>query len=254
VRKVVYILVILTLSAGCTVSKRMVRSKAETGKTGETVSLSQNILSQNLTSRNFYVEKAGFKISSDEGEQSGMGYIKFLMPDKFLICLKSNAGIEAARIYISGDSIYANDRFNKKLYYGSTSYLKSKYGLTTSLLPVTLGDYVNDERLDSTNIKCKDGKLNVEGIVKDVRINYIIDCETGKSLSAVPKDEIKESVLEIRYSNFLTQNGIKIPGLIEISEQRSNIKIEIRIQKVITPWEGKIEFIPGKQFKKIHLL
>ena len=62
-----------------------------------------------------------------------------------------------------------NDRFNKKLYYGSTSYLKSKYGVTTALLPVFLGDYVNDQKLDSTKIKCIDGKLNILGIINNVK-------------------------------------------------------------------------------------
>ena len=58
------------------------------------------------------------------------------MPDKFLISIKSHTGIEVARIFLTGDSIMINDRINKKLYYGSTSYLKNKYGLTTAVFPV----------------------------------------------------------------------------------------------------------------------
>jgi hypothetical protein len=254
VRKVILILVIILLCSGCSVSKRTMRGKSLSSETEGTENLSQKLVNQNLTARNFYIEKATFNIKGSEGEKSGIGYIKFLMPDKFLVCLKSNAGIEVARIYISGDSIYVNDRFNKKLYYGSTSYLKNKYGLTTSLLPIALGDYVNDERLDSNKILCTDGKLKVEGIVKTVRINYEIDCENGKSILAIPEDKMNQSALEIRYGEFLKANEIIIPGKIEISEKQSNIIIEIKIQKVITPWEGKIEFIPGRQFKKIHLL
>ena len=53
---------------------------------------------------------------------------------------------------------------------------------------------------------------------------------------------------------FLKVNEINIPGKIEISERQSSTTIEIKIQKIITPWEGTIEFIPGKQFKKIRLL
>ena len=124
------------------------------------------------------------------------------MPDKFLISLKSNTGIEVARIYISGDSIFVNDRFNKKLYYGSTSYLKNKVRSDNLLTSVALGDYVNDERLDSTRLNCIDGKLNVEGIVKNVNINYLIDCESGKSIMTIPEDKIDENDLEIKYSDF----------------------------------------------------
>ena len=179
---------------------------------------------------------------------------KFLMPDKFLISIKSNAGIEVARIYLTGDSIMINDRFNKRLFYGSTSYLKSKYGVTTSLLPVLLGDYVNDQKLDSSKISCADGKLKILGLVNDVRVKYLIDCELGKSILTVPEDRNKENTLEIKYSEFFRANSINSPGKIEIVERKSNTTIEIRIRKIISPWEGVIDFIPGKQYEKIHLL
>ena len=245
---------VFILATSCAVSRMKGRTKASTDQASVGVSLAQRITNQNLTVRNFFVERAEFKIKSLEGEKSGIGTIKFLTPDKFLVSLKSNAGIEVARIYISGDSIFVNDRFNKKLYYGSTSYLKEKYGLTTFLLPVALGDYVNDEKLDSTSLKCIAGKLNVEGTVKDVNINYLIDCESGKSIRTSPEDEIGKNLVEIDYSDFFKINNITIPGKIEIKEEQSNTKIEIVIKKIITPWEGTIEFIPGKQFKKIRLL
>jgi hypothetical protein len=216
--------------------------------------LNERIVNQNLTRRSFYIGRAEFKIKSSVGEKSGLGTVKFLMPDKFLISIKSKSGIEVARIFLSGDSVMVNDRFNKRLYYGSTSYLKSKFGVTTAMLPVLLGDYVNDQKFDSARIKCTDGKLNVLGIINNVRVKYLIDCELGKNILTVPEDMEDENSLVIRYSEFIKGSNINSPGKIEISERKSSTIIEIRIQEIVSPWNGVIDFIPGKQYEKIHLL
>lgn len=253
-RKIVFILTIFMLGVSCSVSRKQSRSKSVVRETNNSANICENIVNQNLTTKSFFIEKAEFKIKSGEGEKSGIGTMKFLMPDIFLISIKSHAGIEIVRIFITGDSIMVNDRFNKKLFYGSTSYLKNKYGLTTSLLPLIWGDYVNDNRLDCNNIKCEDNKINVDGVVKSVRIKYMIDCELGKAILTMPEDNRKENVLEINYSEFFKTNNINTPGKIEISERQSNTTIEIRIQKIVSPWKGTIEFIPGKQYEKIRLL
>ncbi len=53
---------------------------------------------------------------------------------------------------------------------------------TTAVLPVILGDYVNDLKLDSSNLKCTDGILVTDALVKSLRIKYLINCENGKSI------------------------------------------------------------------------
>lgn len=244
---------VLTLVSGCTATRRQGRGISSPGNSSSILGLHENIINQNITANSFFIERAEFRIISGAAENSGLATMKFLMPDKFLITIKSRTGIEIARVFLSGDSIMANDRFNKKLLYGSASYLKGKYGLTTALLPLVLGDYVNDKQIDNNKIICTDGNLKIDGIVKDVRIQYLVDCILGKSIKAIPEDISNENVLEFRYSNFLYINNIYIPGKIEITENKSNTKIEIKIQKFISPWEGKIEFIPGKQYEKIYL-
>jgi hypothetical protein len=254
VRKIVYISLILILAASCSVSRKKKSENSSKENFTGSERLYQNIINQNLTSRSFYIEKAQFKIKSGDSENSGIGTIKFLTPDKFLISLKSNTGIEVARIFLTGDSIIANDKFNKKFYYGSTSYLKNKYGLTTSVLPVLFGDYVNDFKLDSSMLICADGKIEVDGIVKNLGIKYLIDCASGKSLLTRPVDDFKDNLIQIKYSEFFRAGNIITPGRIEISDIQSNTIIEIKIQKIIVPWEGTIEFFPGKQYEKIRLL
>jgi hypothetical protein len=253
-RKIIYILFILILSGSCSVSRKLERKTNRSSKAEDNENVYHSIINQNITARSFYVERAEFKIKSDDVEKSGVGTIKFLLPDRFLISIKSKTGIEAARIYISGDSIKINDRIDKKVFYGSASYLNTKYGVTTSILPIILGDYLNDMSVDSSKLNCSEGKLKIEGIKKNVRIRYLIDCEKGKSILTIPDKDNSENGIQIRYSDFFNVNNINTPGKIEISDSQRNTTIEIKIERILIPWEGTIEFIPGKLYEKIILL
>jgi len=244
----------LVCSSGCSALRKQKVSYGPVAIESEAENLSERILDQNLTSRNFYIERAEFKIKSDDGEKSGIGTVKFLYPDRFLISLKGNTGIEVARIFLTGDSVMINERMSKRFYYGSTTYLKAKYGITTSILPVILGDYVNDEKIDDNMINCVNGNFYINGIVKNVKVRYLIDCELGKSKVTLPEENLSGNGLEIRYGKFFNVNNINAPGIIEISDKHRNTTIEIRIEKISIPWEGTIDFIPGKQYEKIHLL
>jgi hypothetical protein len=253
-RKIVYILLIVSLSGGCAVSRKHKNGVKEEISSGRTFNLTDKILSQNLTARSFFIERAEFYIKSGDEEKSGLGTVKFLMPDKFLITIKSHAGIEVARIYLTGDSIMINDRFDKKLYYGSASFLKSKYGITTAVLPVILGDYINDNGLDTSTMKCNNGIVEIVALVNSLRVKYQVSCENGKSVMAIPEPGFNENGIVISYNEFFKVNDLNAPGLIRISDSQNNTVIEIRIQRITIPWEGTIDFIPGKQFEKIHLL
>lgn len=252
-RKVVFILSILYLGISCSVSRKQIREKRENDSGSAVLNICESIVNQNLTARSFYIEKAEFRIRNDEGEKTGLGTIKFLLPDRFLISIKSNTGIEIARISLTGDSIMINDRFNKKLYYGSSSYLRDKYGLTTSLLPIVFGDYVNDEKLNCNSINCNNGEISIDGLVKSLRVKYIVDCKTGKSILTSPGDKERDNVLKISYRDFFKVNSINIPGIIEMSDGNNKTTIEIRIKKLVTPWDGTIGFLPGRQYEKIKL-
>ena len=251
-RKIIFILIIFILNFGCAVNKKYSKTgSSDIGASEE--GIYAGLMNQNLTGKSFFIERAEFKISSDGGEKSGLGTVKFLKPDKFLISIKTIVGIEVARIFLKEDSIFINDRFNKKLYYGSASYLKSKYGVTTSLLPVLLGDYVNDQKTVKKKINCIDGKFSILGIIDNIHVKYQVDCELGKTILASQEDIREESTLNIKYSEFFSSDGINTPGKIEIVEGKTNTTIEIHIRKMISPWDGVIDFIPGKQYDKIHL-
>jgi hypothetical protein len=132
--------------------------------------------------------------------------------------------------------------------------LKKKYGLNASMLPVILGDYVNDEKIVENRVDCNGGKLNIEALVKDIKLSYDIDCKYSKNILTEPANFINEIGMKIEYGSFFISDGINIPGTIVISERQNNTRIQIKILKIVIPWEGSIEFIPGRQYEKIHLL
>ena len=253
-RKVTFILGLVLLISGCS-AFRIASNKNNLS----TINLSadeilKSIKNKNLTSGSFYIRKAEFKILSEEGTESGLGSVKFEFPDKFLISIKSVGGVEAARIFVTKDTVLINDRINRKLYYGSSKYLKTKYGITADIFPLVIGDYLNENVIRGNEILCEDGKFHIRGEVKGIGIKYVIDCKSGKSILAVPEKNSNEVELEIRYDNFLDEGDIITPGRIKITDSYSKTTIEIRIHNIESPWEGSVEFIPGNRYELIKLL
>jgi hypothetical protein len=253
-RKIGFILLVMALFTGCSVSRKANRHSGEIETGMSSNIMLENVVNQNITTSSFYIEKAEFKIKSNKFEQSGIASIKYIKPDEYLISLKSNTGIEAARIYLSKDSILINDRMNKKFYYGTNSFLIRKYGISTSFLPVILGDFISD-RIPATNeINCYEGKLSRDGLIKTIKVEYVIDCDLKKIVIASPVVRINDLDLKIKYGKFIKTRGPITPSLIEISDNKKGTSIEIKIVRMNSPWEGIIEFIPGKQYEKIRLL
>lgn len=253
-RAIIYSMFLIAFCYGCSTVRRQEKTLDRKNDSAEFEMNSQNIGSHNITNYSFFVEKADFSFESGEEERSGMLTIKYNIPDKYLISIKTKTGIELARIYITGDSVKINDRINKKIYYGSDSYIKRLYGVDATLLPVLLGDYINAEQHGENKILCQNGKMTVNSVINDLNISYTIDCRNGKSVVTTAADKRNGEKLNMEYGKFQVQNGISIPGLINVVDNQHNIKIKLRISKVTVPWDGVVEFIPGRQYEKIHLL
>ncbi len=253
-QKIALILSLVALSYGCSVTRMEVTRifPGEYALKGDITV--ENLTKSNLTRSDFFIEKAEVKIINEGEEMSGLGSIKFQTPDKYLISLRSKTGIEAARIFLTKDSVYINDRINKKLYFGSSEDLKKRYGIANSFIPLLLGDYINDIQTVNKIGKCVEDKLETVGVIKGVRVRYIFDCSTGKTIMAMPDYGRKEDQVTIEYSEFFMKNNKIVPGKVIVTDSLGRGIIEIRIRKIESPWEGSIEFVPGKQYEKIHLL
>jgi hypothetical protein len=219
----------------------------------ESNSLMEGLEKQNLTNNSFFIQKAQIEVSSDEVNQKFNGSIKFVTPGKYLISLRSKAGIEAARIFLSDDTILINDRINRKLYYGKPEVLNRKYRISASVMPIVLGDYIKDNKSINENIPCSEGKLDLERFVNGLKIRYTVDCKKAKIILAQQKGSLNNVITEINYGDFIKTGDILTPAKIHIEYTKSMVNIDIRIEKIESPWNGNIEFIPGYKYELIEL-
>jgi hypothetical protein len=207
----------------------------------------------NLTKENFFIRKAEIKVISEDGSDTFLGSLKFEQPDRFLLSLRSKTGIEAARIFLSADTVLINDRINRILYHGSPQALKRRYGISASLLPVVLGDFLMNKVSDPGTINCINGTQDIVSIIDGVRILYTIDCRLMKAILAVPDNSINQAVIELSYSDFFREAQSVIPGKIEVKDLQKKSSVEIKIAKFESPWIGNIEFIPGNNYEMQQL-
>jgi hypothetical protein len=118
------------LIAGCSVTRNVIVEKHDNTYRFSSDNITESVSQQNITNSGFFIEKAEIEINNDKGKEKFIANIKFELPDKYLISLKSRSGIEGARIYLSKDTILVNDRINQIEYYGTSFYIRKKYGFS----------------------------------------------------------------------------------------------------------------------------
>ena len=247
-QKIGLIWILIVLSTGCTVLKREAENSGNSvvGLSGE--KLIESLKSQNLDSRGFYISKAEISIFNGNRTEKFLGNVKY-SSGKFLISLRTMTGIEVARIYISGDTVLVNDRINKKLYSGSAVYIKKKYGISLAALPIIFGDYVSDKIPGKDNANCMEGNMLLDESIGGIRISYLIDCRKGKSIKTSVNSNVRNEKVEIVFNRFTKSPFGLTPQAIQINDLQRDMKLIINFRKLESPWDGKIEFIPGKQYE-----
>ncbi len=224
------------------------------GSIGQSVDndIISNIEIKNISKKNFFIQKAQVEISSSGLNENFLASVKFLTPDTFLISLRSKTGIEAARIYLTNDTVLINDRFNRQLIYGKPARLGMKYGLTTEILPVVFGDYIsNTERLNGEPT-CEKGITVLNSSLHGSKIKYIADCNEGKIIAASMESSTNQGSTDLKFGKFMKSGTVSYPSDITITYQE--MIINIKIDRFESPWDGIIDFVPGKNYEIIELL
>jgi len=247
--KLKYIVILALIVSGCSAGRIKRTEKSKPVIESRSYILLDDVRKQNITNQSFFIQKAEIEVIGQSGTENLLGSIKFVSPDEYLISIRSRTGIEAARIYINTDTVLINDRINRKLFCGSTYDLKSKYGVTTSVFPLIFGDYINTNFSPLNSFDCVEGKVNIESSIEGIRIRYAIDCNYEKSVLAIAENSLKDEGINIKYKEFIKKGGILIPADIEIVDFQRETTIKIKIQKLETPWEGIIEFVPGNRYE-----
>ena len=236
--------------AGCSVTRRNTAVVYQEGS-GKFIS-TDRIIALNVTNYDFNILKAEIEIKNEIESRKMIGNLKYKKPGTYLISLRSQAGIEAARIYVSMDTILINDRLNKKLYYGSPEHLLNKYGISTSILPVIVGDYISEEA-DNIQIKCTNNQASIRQITGDKEILYNISCGKRKVTDIISTDPLSGKGISIKFDKFEESENILMARKIKIADSAGETSISINIMKVEPGRESEITFIPGKNYEKVLL-
>lgn len=253
-RKITIILILGIFIGGCSLTRNIGKVAPEDSNKLFTGNVLESVKGQNITNFNFFIQKAEIEIVTQKGKGKYLGNIKFEKPDKYLISIRSQTGIEGARIYIDGDTLLVNDRINKKLYFGTSYYLEKKYGLTQSFLPLILGDIVLDKSCEESQEKCSGDKLIMNCLTKGIMLNYEIDCRKRKTILVGQINNFVQNGIKIKYESFRYIGNIFVPRIVELEDYKYNTTIRLKILKIDSMWKGTIKFVPGKGYELIELV
>ncbi|HLN55777.1 MAG TPA: DUF4292 domain-containing protein [Bacteroidales bacterium] len=249
-RKIVVLILVVAVLSGCSGIKRAGKTGKGSDIRGE-VSL-EDVRDQNLSNGNFYIQKAEIDFESGNSSVSFIANIRHIVPDKYLISLRMRTGIEVGRIYIDRDTILANDRINKILYYGKSSVLSAKYGIPFDLIPALFGDFVGDPESIARIPECIEGMSTVNSYLRGVRLVYGIDCGNKKAVSLMQEGYSGTSG-QIIYGNFEKNGGRLSPSEITLNHKESGSILNIKFERIETDWNGTIEFVPGNRYDRVEL-
>jgi len=253
-QKITLIICLLIISSGCSVNRIRKSSEVETSAIKARGNIADIMKEQNLTNGPFIIQRADIEVIGLDQSEKIITNIKFNSSNEFLISIRGKTGIEIARIFVSSDTILANDRINRKMFCASPEYLKTRYGLSISFLPLLLGDFIGNNLLAKNEKDCYEGFLSNDILVEGVKIRYTVDCDKGKLVSAIGESSLDDVKICFNYSEFFKQNGKWIPGKIEFEDSFRKTKILIEIKKISLPWDGEIEFIPGNRYEINRLI
>jgi hypothetical protein len=214
--------------------------------------ISQILEYKNITSHNFFIQKAQIEIISGGAIENILASIKFIKPDTFLISLRNKAGIEAARIFLTDDTVLINDRINRQLMYGKPGVFGRRYGINTEIIPVFFGDFISEIVKKERISDCIDNKIIIERTLHGTKIVYTIDCSRGKVISAVREKSTNSKNEMLLFDKFIKTNEVVYPSRIKI--KYDELEVNINIEKMESPWIGEIVFIPGRNYELIELL
>jgi hypothetical protein len=199
---------------------------------------------RNITTGGFFIHKGRIKSIGEEGRINLYFTMKFSPPSKYLISIRSKTGMEAFRVYLTGDTVLINDRLNKSVLYGNTNDFERIVGLPIALLKVSLGDlFLIDPKLQPDEI-CIDNEVRLNEYFLGLMVKSTIDCRIDKVKSVLLTTGVPDEFVTIEYKKARDDN-YGLPKKVEINDFRRKIKITLSLDKYSSPWVGEIEFLPG---------
>jgi len=253
-RKVIIFIVVTNLIiTGCSIPRKSAVYQNNTEKNVVNNATVKSVIENNITNTSFNIQKADIKIVQDNISVRLTASVKFRKPDSLLITIRSKAGIEAGRALITSDTVLINDRVNKTLLIGKPGILGKKYGIEPTLIYAVLGDVIVDEKDMETRVICVRGIFREDFEINNKHVEYLIDCGKWKAIESYFEGDITSGNIKIGYGDITEIEGIKYPREIKINDDLKSMNIQIEIKKIEIPWNGKIGFISGSNYKVVKI-
>ena len=163
-----------------------------------------------------------------------------------LVSVRTFAGIEAARILITRDTVKVADRINRICYIGKTKELEEKYGVKYNFINLLFGDFMDIDLL-KRRIRCEGGIA----VLDDNRsgLEYTVDCNIYKIVGAAGTfDEEENEILGV-FSEFREENGLLYPSRIKWDLGVNNTKIEMEMQNIRKNDDDELIFRVGDSYR-----
>jgi hypothetical protein len=209
----------------------------------------RDVLDRNFANNDFSIKKIEVGFSSEGEYSSFLAGIKFKYPSTWLITIRSNTGLEIVRIFIDRDSVWVNNRIQRKLYVGNCESFERKYGLYPVMLPMFIGDLLCSEAKATDRYQCNKEEIQFNDKLGDFDIDNTINCSDRKIKKSIMKNGSQE-ILSVRIEKSKKMNDNIFPERILLKSGR--IKATLRI-KALDFDLNKIEsilFMPGKGYER----
>ena len=253
-QKITYILVVVILINGCSTAKRAGKTSVDGNVNNEaTTTTIESVINNNLSKNDFYIQKAEISIIQDNVSVRLFADIKFRKPDTLLITVRSRTGIEAGRAFITKDTLIIRDRINKKLLIGKPEYLGAKYGVNPAFIMTILGDIVVEDKDRSAAFRCIRGEFTREFEVNGKKVDYIIDCQRNKLKQAYFEGDVRSGNITIGMNGIEKSGNVMYAKKIEINDDLKSLSVIIEINRIESPWTGKIGSLAGQGYKVVKI-
>jgi hypothetical protein len=240
------IIIILTAITGCRTSKTISGFSQRSNIPVDTVI--RNVFERNISEQNFCIEKGSIVLRKENIRTKFLFNLKYRKPGTYMISLKSSTGIEGVRMFINEDTILINDRIGKRMLYGSVEEMERIYGISLEEIKILFGDVIRTKEIKQGGAGSERNTFLVTQSIKGRLIGTTISKEVEKATEAVLINSLNQEEIKISYMKYRNTMN-RFPAYIYLKDNIRKFQCEIRVERIVIPWNGEIDFIPGKGYK-----
>lgn len=254
---IIFIIMLAMITAACGTTKKATDTTPSNGNTGQTSTTAIGPL-QLITSTlgNWQTMQTGGNISIKAGSNfSSSIQVRMVRDEAIFISLRPFLGIEAGKLLITADSLYAVDKIHKR-------YVAEKVSLLTAGIPVTVNDVqdiflgrpfiigkgtLNESLFPLVTITPQGNKTSLspsEGY-KGYTYNFMLDNKGSiLSLDVMPQGSTT-AAYQVKYSNVRKTEAGNIAHGIDVNATVEKRKLDFSLKYKDIDWNGNVKIDRG---------